>query len=157
SSRGCKNALVSIVPGDSYREDDCPMRCRFSTQATLLALILVAGAAALTQRQTIAQQPARARSGEPTPHVVNSTIRPWIEKYEPPGTMVVVHREGKTEFFPFGEANRAKRVTVSPDSIFELASITKVFATTSLAIEVERGRMRLDDPVDKYLPRLREG
>lgn len=97
------------------------------------------------------------RSAEPTPQIVNSAIRPWLEKYQPPGTIVVVHREGKTEFFPFGDANRARRIAVTPDSIFELASITKVFATISLAIEVEQGRMRLDDPVDKFLPLLREG
>jgi beta-lactamase class C len=70
---------------------------------------------------------------------------------------VVVRHDAKTEFFPYGEANRARRIPVTPDSIFELASITKVFTTTSLAIEVEEGRMRLGDPVDKYLPMLQKG
>src|SRR5262249_39581198 len=68
-----------------------------------------------------------------------------------------VHQHGKTEFFPFGEANRERRVAVTADSIFELASITKVFTTTSLAIEIEEGRMHLNDPVDRYLPALRKG
>ncbi|HVW01624.1 MAG TPA: serine hydrolase, partial [Planctomycetaceae bacterium] len=94
---------------------------------------------------------------ERTRQVVNATIRPWIEKEEPPGVIVVVHRQGGTEFFPFGEADRERGVGVSADSMFELASITKVFTTTSLALEVEAGRMGLRDPVDAYLPALRRG
>lgn len=94
---------------------------------------------------------------ESTEEVVRTVTAPWIELYEPPGVIVVVRREGRTEFFPFGKAHPARGVPVEPDSIFELASITKAFAATSLAIEVEEGRMKLDDPVDKYLPMLREG
>src|SRR6202044_3611177 len=50
--------------------------------------------------------------------------------------------------------NQSRREPVTADSIFELASITKVFCTTSLAMEVESGRMRLDDSVAKYIPLL---
>lgn len=46
---------------------------------------------------------------------------------------------------------------MTQDSIFELASVTKVFTTTSLAIEIEEGRMYLSDPVDRYLPALKQG
>jgi beta-lactamase class C len=92
-----------------------------------------------------------------TRQVVGSALRPWIQKEQPPGVIVVVHRHGATEFFPFGEANVERRVPVTADSIFELASITKVFATTSLAIEVKQGRMHLQDPVAKYLPALGQG
>jgi len=92
-----------------------------------------------------------------TPRVVKSVIEPWIQKLEPPGVIVVVHREGRTEFFPHGDADRERHIPVTPDSIFELASITKVFTTTSLAIEVERGQMHLKDPVAKYIPVLQNG
>ncbi len=95
--------------------------------------------------------------GHGTPQVVKTIVGPWIEKFEPPGSLVIVHREGQTEFFPHGEADRARHSAVTPDSIFELASITKVFTTTSLALEVETGRMHLADPVDKYIPILRNG
>ncbi len=77
---------------------------------------------------------------EPTARVVKTAVGQWLEKFQPPGTIVVVHHEGKTDFFPFGEANRVRRIAVTPDSIFELASITKVFTTTSLAMEIEEGR-----------------
>ena len=77
-------------------------------------------------------------------------------KEQPPGVIVVVRDGGKTQFFPFGEADKAHRNAVTPDTLFELASVTKVFTTTSLAMELEAGNMRLDDPVAKYLPYLRK-
>ena len=98
-----------------------------------------------------------AQPVEPSRQIVESIVRPWLDRCQPPGAIVVVRRQGKTEFFPFGQADHARHVRVSPDSIFELASVTKVFTTTSLAIEVEEGRMQLSDPVDQYLPNLHQG
>ena len=95
--------------------------------------------------------------GHSSQAVITTVVAPWLEKFAPPGLIVVVHHQGKTEFFPQGHANQARQVPVTPESIFELASITKVFTTTSLAIEVERGQMHLKDPVDKYLPVLQTG
>ena len=51
---------------------------------------------------------------------------------------------------------------VSPEitmrSLFDLASLTKVFATTAATMMlVERGEIQLDDPVGKYLPQFTEG
>ena len=93
----------------------------------------------------------------PIQQTIKNVVHPWIEKFEPPGSIVIVHHQGKTEFFPHGEANRERHIAVTADSIFELASITKVFTTTSLAMEIEEKRMQLKDPVDQYLPILRSG
>lgn len=41
---------------------------------------------------------------------------------------------------------------VTPDTIFEIGSITKVFTAFLLANMVERGEVRLDDPVRRFLP-----
>jgi beta-lactamase class C len=99
-----------------------------------------------------------AAAGEvPVAQVVNAVVRPWMAKTQAPGVIVVVRREGKTHFFPLGMADVARRRPVTADTIFELASVTKVFTTTSLAIEVEAGRMRLKDSVAQYIPALRGG
>jgi len=42
---------------------------------------------------------------------------------------------------------------VDGDTVFELGSATKTFTTLLLQDMVERGRMKLDDPVAKYLPK----
>jgi serine-type D-Ala-D-Ala carboxypeptidase/endopeptidase len=41
---------------------------------------------------------------------------------------------------------------VNGDTVFEIGSVTKTFTTLLLQDMVERGEMKLDDPVAKYLP-----
>jgi CubicO group peptidase (beta-lactamase class C family) len=49
----------------------------------------------------------------------------------------------------------SRRVAMHPDSIFDLASITKVFTALALLQQVERGRVELAAPVREYLPDFR--
>src|SRR5437762_646953 len=54
------------------------------------------------------------------------------------------------------DAKGARRIVahgdVKPDSLFEIGSVTKVFTALILTDMVERGEVRLSDPVQKYLP-----
>jgi beta-lactamase class C len=88
--------------------------------------------------------------------LVNKVVGPWKQQNAAPGVMVVIRINGKTMFFPLGEADQANHKPVTPDSIFELASITKVFTTTSLAMGVNSGKLQLNDTVGKTIPYLRE-
>ena len=56
---------------------------------------------------------------------------------------------------PFGRLTYdAKASETAFDTIFDLASLTKVLATTSIVMqELERGTLDLDDPVARYIPR----
>ena len=46
-----------------------------------------------------------------------------------------------------------KREPMTLDTVFDLASLTKVIATTTAVMQlVERGKVRMNDPVAKYLP-----
>jgi beta-lactamase class C len=83
---------------------------------------------------------------------VTEIIEPWKRERDAPAVVVVVRQNGVTGIFPFGEAAPGRPVTA--DSIFELASVTKVFTATSLAFEVRAKAMQLEDPVTKYLPEL---
>jgi beta-lactamase class C len=64
---------------------------------------------------------------------------------------------GKTVFFNYGMADDAKNRPVTADSIFNLGSVGKLFATTSLAQAVKQGELSLDDPVAKYVTELQRG
>ena len=51
---------------------------------------------------------------------------------------------------------RAAREAMTVDTIFDLASLTKVVATaTSIMILVERGKVRLSDPLSLHIPELK--
>jgi len=54
--------------------------------------------------------------------------------------------------FPTGISTRATSATLDGDTVFEIGSVTKVFTALVLADMVERGELKLDDPVAKYLP-----
>jgi len=52
----------------------------------------------------------------------------------------------------FGVADAATGRSLNPDALFRIASMTKAITTTAAMQLIERGRLRLDDPVEKYLP-----
>jgi CubicO group peptidase (beta-lactamase class C family) len=52
-----------------------------------------------------------------------------------------------------GRADNGSSEEVNGDTLFEIGSVTKTFTTLLLQDMIEQGRMRLDDPVAKYLPR----
>jgi CubicO group peptidase (beta-lactamase class C family) len=53
-----------------------------------------------------------------------------------------------------GHGSVSNRITrrVDGDTLFEIASVTKVFTTLLLADMVQRGEVGLDDPIAKFLP-----
>jgi beta-lactamase class C len=73
------------------------------------------------------------------------------------GVAVAVRMNGETRFFNYGFANDARNRRVTADSIFNLGSVGKLFATTTLAEAVKGGQLSLDDPVAKYVTELQRG
>lgn len=72
-----------------------------------------------------------------------------------PGMAVVVIQDGKSKFYHRGHAELVSRRPVKEDTLFELASITKVFTSTAVAFEVQSGRMDLKESVANYVPYLK--
>jgi CubicO group peptidase (beta-lactamase class C family) len=78
-----------------------------------------------------------------------------------PGAAVAVSRAGKLAFAAgFGLADRAAKAPVKPDALFRIASISKPITAVGVMQLNERGKLKLDDPVRKYLslkPALADG
>jgi D-alanyl-D-alanine-carboxypeptidase/D-alanyl-D-alanine-endopeptidase len=51
-----------------------------------------------------------------------------------------------------GRLDNGTSQEVNGDTVFEIGSVTKTFTTLLLQDMVERGEVKLDDPVAKYLP-----
>src|SRR5438132_5659839 len=75
----------------------------------------------------------------------------------PGGAAVAIRMGGRTLFFNHGFADVASKRPVTSDSLFNLASIRKVFETTLLAQAAGQGRIDLADPVAKYVTELGRG
>ena len=90
--------------------------------------------------------------------IVGQKVQPILPKNgSGGGVAVAVRMDGKTSFFNYGMADNAQNRPVTADSIFNLGSVGKVFATTLLAQAVKQGELSLDDPVAKYVTELQRG
>jgi beta-lactamase class C len=90
--------------------------------------------------------------------IVTQKVQPILPKNgEGGGVAIAVRMDGKTSFFNYGIADDAQNRRVTADSIFNLGSVGKVFATTLLAQAVKQGELSLDDPVAKYVTELQRG
>ena len=56
------------------------------------------------------------------------------------------------QFYGYGKMSNANNTIVDQDSVFAIGSNTKVFTAILLADMVEDGLIKLDDPIQKYLP-----
>ena len=89
---------------------------------------------------------------------MDAVINAEIAQHHLPGAVVLVARKGRV-IWDKSYGSRAVEPTREPmtvDTIFDLASLTKIVATaTSIMILVERGKLRIADPVSLYIPELK--
>ena len=89
---------------------------------------------------------------------MDALINQEISNKRLPGAVVLVGRKGRIVWDKaYGaRALEPSREAMTSDTIFDLASLTKVVATTtSIMILVERGKLRLTDPVSLHIPELK--
>ncbi|MFK4039117.1 serine hydrolase domain-containing protein [Nonomuraea wenchangensis] len=78
-----------------------------------------------------------------------------IAAYEVPGSALAYLHGGELTELAAGTLNAATGVEATPDSLFQIGSITKVWTATLLMLQAERGRLTLDTPVREVLPDFR--
>ena len=121
-----------------------------------LALALVVGGADLIRA------PARALP-DPVPpgqdslrHRLDEYLALVLERHEVPGLAVAVVMDGEVAYVgAFGVASLSAPTPVTPESVFHLASVSKVFVATAILQLVERELIHLTVPVVEVLPYFR--
>src|SRR5262245_36934525 len=78
-----------------------------------------------------------------------------IEKYDVPGAAVAVLSGGEVVDNAAGLLHKGTGVEATPDSIFQIGSITKLWTSTLMMQLVDEGAIDLDAPVRTYLPDFR--
>ena len=89
---------------------------------------------------------------------VDSIIEQAIDgrKYSRSRSAGRARRSGDLPQSLWERALEPRREPMTLDTIFDLASLTKVIATTTAVMQlVEQGKLRMNDPVAKYLPEFR--
>lgn len=91
---------------------------------------------------------------------VDQVIQQAIQQNRLPGAVLIVGHDGKVVYRKaYGQrALVPKTEAMTVDTIFDLASLTKVIATTSSLMKLfEQGRFRLNDKVTDYIPEFQGG
>jgi uncharacterized protein YbbC (DUF1343 family)/CubicO group peptidase (beta-lactamase class C family) len=87
--------------------------------------------------------------------IVDSIVTKAIQDQQVPGAVILVWHQGRVLYRKaFGHRSlEPRRELMTADTIFDVASLTKVIATTTAVMQlVQQGEIRLNDPVAKYLP-----
>jgi len=101
-----------------------------------------------------------AQPAFPGAAAVDEQINQAVQEGLIPGAVLLIGHDGQVVYRKaYGERSLIPtREPMTVDTIFDAASLTKVVATTSSVMKlVEQGKIRLDDPVTKYLPEFQEG
>jgi uncharacterized protein YbbC (DUF1343 family)/CubicO group peptidase (beta-lactamase class C family) len=86
---------------------------------------------------------------------IDSAIQDAIAKKQIPGAVVLIGHDGEVVYHK-AYGNRALEPVAEPmteDTIFDIASLTKIVATTTSVMKlVQEGKIKLNDPVSRYVP-----
>jgi CubicO group peptidase (beta-lactamase class C family) len=92
-------------------------------------------------------------AADPTVKAVDGLAAAALKAWNVPGAAVVIVRGEETLVLKgFGRRAFDRPEPVTADTIFPLASCSKAFTTTLLAMLVDEGKLDWDDPVQKHVP-----
>jgi D-alanyl-D-alanine-carboxypeptidase/D-alanyl-D-alanine-endopeptidase len=88
---------------------------------------------------------------QPLPEDVLANIKKRIENGHTPSVAVGIIDKNGARYYNFG-TKTLNGAPVDEHTIYEIGSISKVFTAILLAQAVQDGKLKLDDPIKKYLP-----
>lgn len=92
-----------------------------------------------------------------TTAAVAEFLRTEMARHHIPGLSLAVVRQGKPVLLQgYGWANLEWQIPATPTTVYEIASITKLFTATAIMRLVESGRISLGDTLGKHLPHMPE-
>ena len=83
---------------------------------------------------------------------IDPLARPLIEDGTAVGFMIGIVKDGQTQVIAYGEIAKGSNTAPNADTVYEIGSVSKVFTAILLSDMVRKGIVKLDDPVQKYLP-----
>lgn len=84
---------------------------------------------------------------------LDSYINKGIKDWDVPGLAIIIVKDGKVAFMKgYGVKNIETKSPVDENTLFMIASNTKLFTGTALALLETRGKISLNDKITKYFP-----
>ncbi len=119
-----------------------------------LVVLLVGLVASWASAQVPAQTtPEAVGLSAPRVERLRSVVQDYVNRNQIAGVTVVIARAGRVVVFePIGRMDIEKNVPMKKDTIFRMASMSKAVTSVAAVVLMEEGKLRLSEPVSKYLP-----
>ena len=113
------------------------------------------------------QQPPSRKQASPFPYVepsqtgiddkilalIKEQAASWVREQKVVGAEILILKDRKTVFHEvFGWKDRERGVPMEKNSIFRIRSMTKPIVGTAVLMLADQGKLKLTDPVARYLP-----
>jgi len=120
---------------------------------------------------SLAAPPARADAAWPLPlttpaaagfsverlDFMHRNLRMVVDEGKYSGYVTLLARDGKVaDWRAYGWQDIAAKTPMQKDSIVRLFSMSKLITSTAVLVLMEDGQLKLNDPVEKYLPALKD-
>ncbi|MBN1224711.1 MAG: serine hydrolase [Candidatus Aminicenantes bacterium] len=80
-------------------------------------------------------------------------VKKLMDEWKVPGIAVTIVKDGKIIYAEgFGYRDVARKLPVTPKTLFAIGSTSKAFTATGMGILVDQGKLDWDKPVREYLP-----
>src|SRR5262245_58861946 len=97
-----------------------------------------------------------ARSQDFDVESVDLLVKEALQKWHVPGAAVAIVQNDRLIYVKgFGVRKFGNPAPITPDTIFPIASCTKTVTSLALAMLVDEGKLKWDDPVRKHVPFFR--
>ena len=120
-----------------------------NSRALLPLLLSCWGGVALAQGLPSAR-PADVGLAAPALERIAPALQPYVDSGKLPGLLALVARHGKVAYV--GSIGSTAMPAPQSDAVFRIFSMTKPITSAAVMQLVEAGKLRLDDPVSKYIP-----
>jgi CubicO group peptidase (beta-lactamase class C family) len=126
---------------------------RFHMLGLLACAALVAAGAPPASAESTFNVPAGAHFNLQKLDRVGDYLRDQIAQGKIPGAIVLIRQHGKTVYHEhFGVRDVATKLPMTDDTIFRLFSMSKPITDVVAMMLIDEGKLRLDDPIAKYIP-----
>jgi len=96
----------------------------------------------------------KPKPAESTDELAKQVTKILTDTHTPGASIAIVHKDGSMWVAGLDMADLASNRNVTPDTLFRIGSTSKAFASLSILMLADQGKLSLDDPVHKLAPEV---
>ncbi|HWK50827.1 MAG TPA: serine hydrolase domain-containing protein, partial [Steroidobacter sp.] len=125
----------------------------FELRSLLVTLLVALSPAATAASSSCAVEPESVGMSSARLQRLHSAMQRYVDEKKAAGIVTYVARAGRVvDLRGFGMSDIEAGRAMTPDTLFRIASQTKLMTSVAVMMLLEEGRIALEDPLSRYLP-----